>query len=196
MSTPVAHDLAALVAMRLTHDLAGPLGAVATAIDLLDGGDHEIRALIADGAATAVASLRLHRFILSPTDDGSSAHGILAAWVAQREGVTLDWRAAPTTPAVVLGLAMTATESSRRAGTLTVDGDAVSFAPAPTLDPAIVAGLSGAGVTTARGSLAALLHADAVRRGGAIAIANVAGGDTGGDTGTLRLTYHGRALPR
>ena len=187
-NAPAPHDLASLVAMRLTHDLAGPLGAVATAIDLLDGGDPEIRALIADGAATAVASLRLHRFILSPSDDGSSAHGILAAWVALREGVTLDWRAAPTTAAVVLGLAMTATEAARRGGTLTIDGDAVSFAPAPTLDPAIVAGLSGEAVTSARGSLAALLHADAVRRGGAIAVAT--------DAAELRLTYHGRALPR
>jgi len=187
-NAPASHDLASLVAMRLTHDLAGPLGAVATAIDLLEGGDPEIRALIADGAATAVASLRLHRFILSPSDDGSSAHGILAAWVALREGVTLDWRAAPTTAAVVLGLAMTATEAARRGGTLTVDGDAVSFTPAPTLDPAIVAGLSGEAVTSARGSLAALLHADAVRRGGAIAVAT--------DAAALRLTYHGRALPR
>ncbi len=187
-SAPPASDLAALVAMRLTHDLAGPLGAVATAIDLLDGGDTEIRELIADGAATAIASLRLHRFILSPTDDGSSAHGLLAAWVAQREGVTLDWRADPTTPAIVAGLAMTATEAARRGGTLTVDGDAVSFAPAPTLDPTIMAGLNGETVTTSRGSLAALLHADAVRRGGAIAVASGAEG--------LRLTYHGRALPR
>ncbi len=181
-------DLAALVAMRLTHDLAGPLGAVATGIDLLDGGDPEVKALIADGAATAVASLRLHRFVLAPSDDAGPAHGLLAAWVALRDEVVLDWRAPPTAAGLVLGLAMCAVEAARRGGTVVVDGDTVTFAPAPTLDPAVAAALAGGPVTAARGALAGLLYAEAARRGGSI---TVEPGEAG-----LRLAYQGSALPR
>lgn len=181
-------DLAALVAMRLTHDLAGPLGAVATGIDMLDGGDPELCALVADGAAAAVASLRLHRFVLAPGDDAVSARGVLAAWVATREGVTLDWRGEPDAAAIVLGLAMTAAEAARGGGTLTVDCDAVTFAPAPVLDTAVAAALSGGDVTVARAALAGILHATALRHGGSLSVA------TSG--GVLRLAYQGSALPR
>lgn len=181
-------DLAILVAMRLTHDLAGPLGAVATGIDLLEGGDSEIRALIADGAASAIASLRLHRFILAGSDDPSPARGLLAAWLATRDGVAIDWRSPPATPGLVLGLAMCAVEAARHGGSLTVDGDAVTFAPAPTLDPHIAAALTGAPVTISKAALAGLLHADAARRGGSI--------NVGGDGATLRLSYQDSALPR
>lgn len=174
-------DLAALFAMRLTHDLAGPLGAVSTGVDLLDGGDPEVKALIADGATAAVASLRLHRFIVAPPDDASVARGLLAAWVATRDAVTLDWRAAPSAAAVVLGLAMTAAEAARRGGTLTVDGDEVSFAPPPVLDANVAAALAGAPVTISRAALAGILHACAVKQGGQIAVA--------GDDAALRLTY-------
>ena len=183
-----SHDLAALFAMRLTHDLAGPLGAVSTGLDLLEGGDAEVRGLIADGAAAAVASLRLHRFILAPPDDASVARGLLAAWVATREDVTLDWQAAPSVPAVALGLAMTAAEAARRGGTLTVDGDRVAFAPAAPLDPHVAAALGGAAVTISRAALAGILYAAAARRGGTITVER-------GDA-ALRLTYHGSALPR
>ncbi len=180
-------DLTALLATRLTHDLAGPLGAIATGVDLLDGGDAEVRSLIADGAAAAVASLRLHRFILAAPEDGGGAQAILAAWIATREDVVLDWRADPSTPAIVLGLAMTAIEAARRGGTLTVDGNSASFAPAPTLDPAVAAALAGGAVTIPRAALAGILCAAAQRHGGTIA---VAGGEA------LRLSYQGSALPR
>lgn len=176
-----ALTLASLAAMRLTHDLAGPIGAVATAVELLDGGDPEITALIADGAAAAVASLRLHRFILAPPGDAAPARGLLAAWVATREKVTLDWRADPAdagAAAILLGLAMTAVEAARRGGTLTIDGG-VSFAPAVTLDASIAAALAGEPVTIPRAALAGLLHAAAAARGAAI---SVAAGET------LRLT--------
>ncbi len=182
------NDLAGLVAMRLTHDLAGPLGAVATALDLLEDGDPEVRGLIAEGAAAAVASLRLHRLILAPSDDATPARALLAAWVKTRDGVTLDWRAEPSVATIVAGLAMTATEAARRGGTLTVDGDVVDFAPAPSLDPAVAAALNGGPVTIARAALAGLLVAEAARRGGRIVVA--AGSDS------LRLAYHGSALPR
>jgi len=181
-------DLTALFAMRLTHDLAGPLGAITTGVDLLDGGDAEVRSLIADGAAAATASLRLHRFILVPPDDASVAHGILASWVASREGVVLDWRAAPATPAIVMGLAMTAAEAARRGGTLTVDGDTVTIAPAPVLDPAVAAALTGAPVAISRAALAGILFAAATAAGGRIVV--------GSDATSLRLSYQGSALPR
>ena len=179
--------LATLVAMRLTHDLAGPIGAVATAVELLDGGDPEITALIADGAAAAVASLRLHRFILAPPGDATPARQLLAAWVATREKVTLDWRADlkdAGEAAILLGLAMTAVEAAQRGGTLTVDGG-VSFAPVPALDPAIAAALAGGPVTIARGALAGMLHAAAAARGEMIGV--TAGSDA------LRLTVSRRA---
>ena len=159
-------DLAALVAMRLTHDLAGPLGAVSTGIDLLDGGDPEIRALIADGTAAAVASLRLHRFILAPTGDATLAQGLLAAWIATREGITLDWRTPPDAADIALGLAMTAVEAARRGGTLVVDGLVVMFTPAPALDTSVTAALEGDRVTIPRAALAGILHATAMHRGG------------------------------
>ncbi len=181
-------DLSALVAMRLTHDLAGPLGAVATGIDLMEDGDAELRALVADGASAAVASLRLHRFILAPSEDGGSAQGLLAAWLATRDGVMLDWRTPPTRPSLVVGLAMTAAEAARRGGLLTVDGDTVAFAPAPTLDATVAAALAGGEVTVARAALAGILHAAALAAGGTIAVSR--------DGETLRLTYHGSALPR
>jgi len=181
-------DLAGLVAMRLTHDLAGPLGAVSTGLDLLDGGDPEIRALIADGTTAAVASLRLHRFILAPCADAAPAQGLLAAWVKTRDGVTLDWRASPATPDLVLGLAMTLVEAARRGGTVVVDGDAVTFAPAPVLDASVAAALAGGAVEIARAALAGIMHATATARGGTIAVSN--------DGDRLTLAYHGRALPR
>lgn len=174
---PTAMQLASLVAMRLTHDLAGPIGAMATAVELLDGGDPEITALIADGAAAAVASLRLHRFILAPPGDAAPARQLLTAWVATREKVTLDWRADPDDAkkaAILLGLAMTAVEAARRGGTLTVDRG-VSFAPAPALDASIAGALAGEPVTVARAALAGLLYAAAAARGGVISV--MAGSD-------------------
>jgi histidine phosphotransferase ChpT len=187
--SPVApRDLAALFAMRLAHDLAGPLGAVTTGLDLLDGGDAEVRQLIADGVAAAAASLKLHRFIVAPPDDAAVAPGLLAAWVATRGDVALDWRAAPSAPAIVVGLAMTAAEAARRGGTLTVDGDRVTFAPAPTLDPAVAAALAGEPVTIARAALAGIVHAAAASAGGTIAVDR--------EAGALCLGYHGSALPR
>ena len=181
-------DLAALVAMRLTHDLAGPLGAISTGIDLLDGGDPEIRSLIADGTAAAVASLRLHRFILAPTGDATSAHGLLAAWVATRDGVSLEWRNEPDVPEIALGLAMTAIEAARRGGTAVVDQRAVRFAPAPILDAGVAAALAGGSVTTARAALAGVLYEMAKRRGGSL--------ELGIDGDALRLAYQGSVLPR
>ncbi len=181
-------DLAALVAMRLAHDLAGPLGAVVTGIDLLDDGDAEIRALIADGAAAAVTSLRLHRFILAPPSDATTGHGLLAAWVRTRPDIILDWQVAARDPAqvaILLGLAMTAIEAAPDGGTVTVDDDGVVVTTAKLrLDPSIVAAFAGVAVEIARAALAGIIFA----RVGLVTVESTPGG--------LRLGYHGSALPR
>ena len=132
--------------------------------------------------------MRLHRFILVPQSDGGAPQTLLSAWIAQRDGVSLDWQAPPDHPRIVLGLAMTAAEAARRGGMLTVDGDIVTFAPVSILDPGVAAALTGAPVETARAALAGVLYAEAVRCGGQITV--------GGDLDALRLSYHGSALPR
>lgn len=186
-------DLAALVAMRLTHDLAGPIGAISTGVGMLDGGDPEIRALVADGAAAAVASLRLHRFVLAPPQgDAANARGLLEAWVATRERLTLDWRVATTDAArvaIVAGLAMCAAEAASRGGALLVDDDGATLtSPTITLDPGVAAALTGGAVTVSRAALGGLLAAAAAAHGGWTTVAS--------GEGSLRLGYQRRALPR
>ncbi len=181
-------DLAALVAMRLAHDLAGPLGAVATGIEMLEDGDDELRALIADGAAAAIASLRLHRFILAPPSDAASGPGLLAAWVATRPGVLLEWQATTSDPAhvaILLGLGMTAGEAAPGGGTVTVDDGGVTLDCAKTrLDPSIAAAFAGVPVEIARAALAGYIHAR-------VGLIGVIPGPRG-----VRLDYHGSTLPR
>jgi hypothetical protein len=181
-------DLAALVAMRLAHDLAGPLGAVATGIELLEDGDTEIRALIADGATAAITSLRLHRFILAPPSDATTGHSLLAGWIKTRPGVMLDWHVKATDPAhvaILLGLAMTAGEAAPDGGTVTVDDGGVTLATAKLrLDPSIAAAFAGVPVDIARAALAGIIYA----RTGLVTVTVTPDG--------LRLDYQGKALPR
>lgn len=181
-------DLAALVAMRLTHDLAGPLGAVATGIELLEDGDSEIRSLIADGAAAAIASLRLHRFILAPPSHAAPAEALLAAWVATRSALMLDWHVEtgePNRVAILLGLAMTAGEAAPDGGTLTVDNHGVTLGtPKLRLDPSIAAAFAGVPVEIARAALAGVIYAR-------VGLVTVDASSRG-----LRLAYQGSALPR
>ncbi|UAJ08665.1 histidine phosphotransferase family protein [Glacieibacterium megasporae] len=155
--------LAALVAMRLTHDLAGPIGAISTGIDLLDDGDPELRALIADGAASAVASLRLHRFVLAPPEDATPAQGLLAAWLKTRDATTLDWAADPRDAAhaaQLLGLAMCAAEAAPAGGRIAVDDGGVTLSGAKVrLDDAVAAAFAGDAVTASRGALAGVIFA-------------------------------------
>lgn len=57
-------DLSALVASRICHDLAGPMGAISNGVELLGltgGGEGEETALIAESVAEANARLRLFR---------------------------------------------------------------------------------------------------------------------------------------
>ncbi len=153
--------LAALVAMRLTHDLAGPIGAISTGIELLDDGDRELRGLIADGAASAVASLRLHRFVLAPPEEAEPARGLLAAWLKTRDATTLDWTATPRDSghaAMLLGLAMCAAEAAPAGGRIAVDNGGVTLSGAKVrLDPGVAAALGGGEVTASRAALAGVI---------------------------------------
>jgi hypothetical protein len=169
-------------------DLAGPLGAISTGVELLEGGDSEIVALIADAAAAAVASLRLHRFILAPPGDAAPAKPLLAAWLATRTAMTLDWQVETGTPAAVamlVGLAMTAAEGSPDGGTLTVDDQGVTMMTAKVrIDPSIIAALAGVPVTIPRAALAGVIYAT----GGLVTVTTTADG--------VRFGYQGRPLPR
>jgi len=61
-------DLIEFLCARLCHDLAGPLGAVASGVELLgDDPDPEIASLIATSASAAIARLRLLRAALGPS---------------------------------------------------------------------------------------------------------------------------------
>lgn len=125
-------ELARLVARRLCHDLAGPIGAIATAVDLLGDDDNgEIRALISDSARGLTASLRLFRYTLAPGNAPVATHDMLCVlrdWLMMREIVTLDWRVTDETlaakhAALVLGLSTIAAEALSRGGELKISDD-------------------------------------------------------------------------
>lgn len=124
--------MARLVARRLCHDMAGPIGAIATAVDLLgDDNDGEIRALIGDSARGLTASLRLYRYTLAPGDAQVATHDMRLAlrdWLMVRENVILDWQITAAEhsaelAARVLGLSMIAAEALNRGGTLRISDD-------------------------------------------------------------------------
>lgn len=191
--------LAGLVAMRLSHELAGPIGAISTGVGMLGSGDDgEIRELIVDSTASLVATLRLHRFVLAPPeieDAAHSGHELLAAWVASREALSLDWQVkdgalTPPRAALLLGLAMCAAEATLHGGALVVGADKVTItARQIMLDPDIASALLGAPVVKPRAALAGLMHAAAREAGAELGVAD--------ETGVLRLRiYQGSALPR
>lgn len=185
---------ASLIARRLLHDLAGPLSAIVTAADLLDG-DEEIRTLIVDSAAALAASLRLHRFVLAPAtnpDAGDEAQTLLAAWVATREAMTLDWAVAATPldaarAAVMLGLAMCAIEAAPGGGTLRIADDAVTLRGRTRLDADVEAGLRGRPTSSSKAALAVLVAAAAADLGHEVGI--------DADAGALHLSAR-RPSPR
>ena len=172
--------LATLVARRLCHDLAGPAGAIATVTELLGetaGGrtDPELQSLLADSSAALLATLRLHRFVLSGGESGDY-RACLAAWVATREDVALHWtgehQLAPPAAALLLGLATIAVEAAPGAAALTVAPAAVTItATRLTFDAQIAAALAGTPAATPRGALAALLCQAAAGQGRSIAVA-------------------------
>lgn len=174
-------EFAALVARRLCHDFAGPVGAIATAIELLGSDDDgEVRALIGDSARTLSASLRFYRVILSPADAVMTAHDMLElldAWLQGRDGPQLEWEVEGAEldgarASALLGLALLAAEALTRGGTLRVGNDeVVASGSRIRLDPDVARGLAGDDSNpTPRGALARLIEAHAQTAGLGIAV--------------------------
>lgn len=181
-------SLAGLLVRRLTHDFAGPVGAIGTAVDMGAGGDPELEALIADGAAGLAATLQLYRFIATPNLGvvaSSEARSLVATWLAARGNVRLDWPGDDEWPAdiarLTAGLAMVAADT--RASAIVVARGRVSIDVA--IDPGVAAVFGGAAPTTTRHAIAGLLAEQAVESGLAIEVAD----------GVLSL-YQASALPR
>jgi histidine phosphotransferase ChpT len=190
-------ELAGLVARRLCHDFAGPIGAIATAVELLAMEDNaEIRALIGDSARGLAAALRLYRVILAPGDSPLASHeaeALLRGWVVTREGLSLDWQVPPgliEAPhvATLLGLSLIACEALSRGGTLVVGEDHVA-AEGPNLrfDNEVSDAFSGAAAgSSPRASLARLVVAHTENRGGAVHVQH---------SGTELRLHHRRTAP-
>lgn len=98
-----ALKLAELLCARLCHDLAGPIGAVATGAELLSDEDelngdmaNEALALLSSSAATAGARLKFLRTALGNASGALSAaalRDLVEGFIAGVDGVVLDWRA-------------------------------------------------------------------------------------------------------
>jgi histidine phosphotransferase ChpT len=99
MSDHDALVMAQALCSRLCHDLAGPLGAIGSGAELLDGGaDEEVVALLARSAATAARRLRLMRAVLGRPTCGSlspdEVRAVLAdhlAGASHAQAVGLSW---------------------------------------------------------------------------------------------------------
>lgn len=71
-------DLAALLCSRICHDLISPVGAVGNGLELLApprGDEAEVRALIGDSAATALAALGFFRVAFGMVGDSANDIG-------------------------------------------------------------------------------------------------------------------------
>ena len=78
MTGAPAADLPGLVAARICHDLAGPLGAIGNALELagrLGGPGAEDQALLAESAAAAAARLSLYRLAFAAASGGQMVRG-------------------------------------------------------------------------------------------------------------------------
>ena len=168
--------LASLVARRLCHDFAGPVGAVTTALDMMaDGSDPELLSLVTDSAASLSASLRLYRFTLAPSHEPASsgvARDLFADWLKGHEGLELDWAGgADDWPAGVAelttGLGIVAADAAGRGGRLTVtQGQVRVEAPVLAIDPDLAEVLAGAlPPSTTRLAIAGVIAAQAAATG-------------------------------
>ncbi|MGL4541262.1 MAG: histidine phosphotransferase family protein [Polymorphobacter sp.] len=178
-------ELAALVARRLCHDFAGPVGAISTALELLEHDDNpEILALIRESARGLSASLRLYRVILSPGETALSnveARQLLADWIRTRNRIELDWQVAAEqlevdAASTLLGLALIASEALARGGTLVVGDDFVEAdGPSLRLDADVRESLDGASASgTPRAALVRLVLSNAKVGGRRVTLASSA----------------------
>jgi hypothetical protein len=125
--------LAMLLVRRLAHDFAGPVGAIGTAVEMLDdGADAELVALVADSARELGALLRLLRFIMAPgAASGDEGRDLLTAWLLARDAPAVAWPDSDDWPAgtaaLTTGLAMLASEAAR-GGVLSVGPREITLA--------------------------------------------------------------------
>lgn len=123
--------LAGVLAARLCHDLAGPLGTVTGALDLAEGADAEVLALAREAALDLTQRLRLCRAAWAegagPTNLMELAS--LVQGLAHR-GVRVDLaglpsgaRLRPGLGRLLLNVLLLGAEGMPRGGTLAVQGD-------------------------------------------------------------------------
>ena len=163
-----------------------------------DAPDPELISLALDSSTALSAALELYRFVLTPGSDpvsGGRARGHVAAWLASRGEVTLDWDATDEAPwppgfaALTAGLAMVAAEAAPRGTVLAVEvGNVV--APGTSLPSEVGLALGGGPATTTRAALAGVLANQA--RNAGIEIEAVEA------NGAVRLTasYQSSRFPR
>lgn len=193
-------DLAGLLAARLCHDLAGPVGALVNGAELVaDEPDPDIRnefiGMIAGGAAAVGARVRFHRLTFGGTAGGpdmksAEARGVLEGLLAVDKRLALDWQVAGDTlprddARLLLALALIASEAAEGAGTLTVSDTGVRMtASRVALDRDSAAVLGGEGLAPgARSTAASALFAVALaaRTGAALMV------DAGADVLRIRI---------
>lgn len=162
------NGLAALLIRRLTHDFAGPVGAMTTVLEMAPSDDPELLSLIADSAAGLGATLKLYRFIATPEAERvacTTVRALLGDWLAARGGATLDLTDPGVWPGAVArltaALAMVATDV--RAPVLTVAMGHVALA-APLADD-LARVLAGEPAATPRQALAGLAAVEAAAAG-------------------------------
>lgn len=128
---PTALRIAELLASRLCHDLAGPLGTVSAALELAEddaGPNGEARALAAEAADVAVKRLRLLRAAWGPAASRKIPEIRTLAGALERPNLTvvIDGRDS-IVPAVMarllLNAALLAAESLPRGGRIGISGE-------------------------------------------------------------------------
>lgn len=130
-----ALDLVGMVASRICHDFAGPVGAISNGIELLaDEQDPDVRAefaaMLGSAASKLAARLRFYRLMAGSggRDDVvqvANARSVLTDMLDSETSVVCDWRAdgemlTMAEVALMLALAMLGAEAMPRGGTLHV----------------------------------------------------------------------------
>jgi len=128
-------DLVGLVASRICHDFAGPVGAISNGIELLaEEQDADVRAeftaMLASAASKLAVRVRLYRLMVGSGNDRDivqilNARGELADFLGQESKISLDWRIDGATltrveTRLLLSLAMLGAETMSRGGTLRI----------------------------------------------------------------------------
>lgn len=192
-----------LACSRLCHDLAGPIGAIANGVELIeetDGGatdDDAALGLIAHSAGQASRRLRLFRIAYgkagNDTRPAEAAAALADYFAGSRVAVAWPADAVVEQPLVktVVNLILVAADAIGAGGTVTVgnaDGRPRIAAEgrAVRLEPGIAEALAGAMPALDGSLIQAFLAGSFARRAGMVAGLNVAGGEP--RPGRLELT--------